>query len=177
MLGRIHVKGIPMNIKRALMLTVAVAAHLAAHADTLPARLTGTWSTSATPETDRAAHNEIYLEADGFGAAVGSAPAVRLANGVDDGTPAPRAVLGFPLRASSDGDALTLHAFPPNSTAAEQAAKAARLTIACRYDPGAAALACTGPDGKAFIMHRHSETVPDDVARVIASVRAQLPTP
>lgn len=170
-----------MKIKRALMLVMMLAttaaAHLAAQADTLPARLTGTWSTSAAPETEREAHNEFYLEADGFGAAVGSAPAVRLAGAVDDGTPGPRAVLGFPLRASSDGDALTLHAFPPNSTADEQAAQAARLTIACRYDTGTAALACTGPDGKSFTMHRHSETVPDDVARVIASIRGQLPKP
>jgi hypothetical protein len=64
-----------------------------------------------------AAHNEFYLEADGFGAAVGSTPAVRLAGAVDDGAPGPRAVIGFPLRASSDGDALTLHAFAPEGTA------------------------------------------------------------
>ena len=166
-----------MYPKRALMLAIAAAVHLAAHADTLPARLTGTWSTSTSPETERAAHNEFYLEADGFGAAVGSAPAVRLAGAVDDRTPGPRAVIGFPLRGSADGDTLTLHPFAPKGTSADQATRAAAIAIACRYDADLVVLTCTGPDGKPFTMQRHSATVPDEVARMIAALRAQASAP
>jgi hypothetical protein len=157
-------------MKRVITLTLAVAWHLAAHADTLPAWLTGTWSTSSTPAHDLDAHNDVHLEADGFGIAVGSTKAVQVPDSAGTTGQTGRVVLGFPVRAAIDGDTLTLTPIVPGEMAA-------RMTLSCRYDAAAPALTCTGPDGVSFHMRRLNDTVDTEVAKMIANFRAQAVQP
>jgi hypothetical protein len=157
-------------MKRALPLTLAIVLHLPAHAtDALPSHLAGVWGTAESLYTGTAAQNFVHLDADGFGFAVGSG-AVRRLEGKDDGKPAPRPVIGFPVRATLAGDTLTLRPYLPGQIDETQAA---RMLISCRYDASAPALTCTGPDGVAMRMRRLADKVDAEVAQQIAAVRAQ----
>src|SRR4051812_37231015 len=82
-------------------------------ADVLPTHIIGTWETGSSLYDGKANQTEFYLLADGFGMAAGStAPAVRT-DGVDDGKPGPRAIIGFPVQASMNGDTLAVRPLLP----------------------------------------------------------------
>jgi len=140
-------------------------------ADTLPDRLAGSWGTSASLFDGDTAQSLLHLAADGYGVMAGSsAPAKPLLDHPDGGH-APRAVIGFPVRATLDGDTLTLQPFAMPGAPAEEAAKAARIALACRYESPGPTLTCMGPDGTTIAMRRLGTTLAPDVAAVIESVR------
>lgn len=154
---------------------LALALHLSARAaDVLPARVTGSWSTAASPEAANGAQTAMHLRADGYGLLVGTAPAKRIA-GVDDGKPLPQIVMGFPVRATLHGDALHLQPFLPKGAPADQAALAARASMTCRYDAPGSTFTCTGPDNTPFVLRREAATLAPDVAGAIAAMKAQAP--
>jgi hypothetical protein len=161
-------------MKRAFALAVAVACHLAAHASPVPAFLTGSWSTSASPNDDRGAHNDLYLEADGYGVIVFSTAAAPIAG--DDKSSA-RVIMGFPLRSTFERVTLTLHPFLPNAKPGENAENLSQAVFTCRYEAVSSTLTCTDPDGKVSAMRRYSEKIPNEVTRMIEAVRAQAGKP
>jgi hypothetical protein len=165
-------------MKRVLTLAIAIALQVSAQAaDVVPAHLTGTWGTAESLYAGTAAQNEMMLQANGFGLIAGSGTAPRRLDGVDDGKPALRAIIGFPVRATVDGDTLTARPFLPAGAPADQAAKLASAVISCRYSAAGPTLTCTGPDGVAFAMHRRSETIPEEAATMIGALAAQSGTP
>lgn len=161
-------------MQRALALVLALACPLAAHgADTLPVHIAGSWGTAASLYAGDSAQNLMHLRADGYGMMAGSAPPAKRLDGDDDGKPAPRAVIGFPVRAALDGDMLTVHPFLPEGASADAAAQAARVAIACRYAAADPTLTCTGPDGTPFVLRRLGATLAPDVAAAIDAVKPQ----
>ena len=143
-------------------------------ADTVPPQLTGTWGTAASLYAGTTGQSQMFLDADGLGMLVGSTgPAHRL-DGVDDGKPGPRALVGFLLHVTVDGNTLTARPFTMNPRDADMMARA-NITLTCRHDPAAATLACTGPNGTTAI-HRQSATVPADVAPMLRQARDKLRT-
>jgi hypothetical protein len=158
-----------------VVFALALALHLSAHAaDMLPAHVTGSWSTAATPDAANGAQTAMHLQADGYGLLIGTAPTKRIA-GVDDGKPLPQIVMGFPVRATLDGDTLRLQPFLPKGAPADQAALAARASMTCRYDAAGATFACTGPDNTPFVLRREAATLAPDVAGAVAAMKAQAP--
>jgi hypothetical protein len=161
-------------MKRTLALALAIAWHMAVHAaDLIPADVAGSWATAASPDAGNMEQSVMYLQADGYGMMAGSTPPAQRMDGVDDGTPGPRAVIGFPVRATLDGATLQLRPFLPRSVPADQAAQAARVVFTCRHDAAGPTLACTVPDGKPFVLHRLGATLPPEAAAMIAVLKAQ----
>lgn len=139
-------------MKRLIPLLLAGACHLAAHAaDTLPAHIAGSWSSAQTV---------MYLQADGDGLMAGSAPPAREADNA-------RAIVGFPVRATLDGDTLLLRPSLPNGAPVEN------VVMTCRYDATAPAFTCTGPDKTPFILRRLGATVPPAATSTLAGLKAQ----
>jgi hypothetical protein len=144
--------------------------HVIANAgEALPAHLTGSWGTGASLYEGGEKQSEMHLRADGFGLLAGSGSAPRRVDGVDDGKPAPRAIIGFPVRAELNGTKLAVHLVLPKGV---QASNAGSMGLACRYEVAGPALICQGPDGEEIKMLRRSETVAVDVLRTIDAVRA-----
>lgn len=137
-------------------------------ADALPRHLTGTWGTAESLYAGATEQTELLLLADGFGAMQGSTPPASRIDGSDDGKPAPRAIIGFPLRATADGDTITAKPFLPSG---QQAAEMARIAISCRYEPAGPTLTCTGPSGVPMVMSRRSDTVAPEAAKMIEALR------
>jgi len=155
-------------------LLLAGACHLAAHAaDTLPAHAAGSWGTAASLQAGDTAQTVMYLQADGYGLLAGSTPPARRMDGADDGKPAPRAIIGFPLRAALDGDTLQLRPFSPQGAPADQAAQVASIVMTCRYDASAPSFTCTGPDKTPIVLRRLGATLPPEAAATIAALKAQ----
>ena len=153
-----------------LAMAMAYACQLSANAaDILPAYLVGTWGTAASLYEGRTGQSQMHLQADGFGVMVGSTPPAIRQDGVDDGQPAPRAIIGFPVRATLEGDVLKAQPFLP----AQMVQQGSAPLIVCRYEAAGPALTCTGPDKVPMPMKRHSATVPPEVASTIAGVRQQ----
>jgi hypothetical protein len=160
-----------MISNRLIPLLLGGAFQLSANAgDVLPPYLTGSWGSAHALFEGTDKQSAIYLPADGVGMIAGSTSALRRADGSDDGKHAPRALMGFPIRAQLDGNTLTAHVFLPGNDA--QARKAAGMTFICRYQPSAPALTCTGPDGVPILMTYHSDVIPEDVLGTLAQVRA-----
>ncbi|SEN61686.1 hypothetical protein SAMN05428959_102626 [Duganella sp. CF517] len=93
----------------ALFLTWPVGAHAT---DVLRRHLTGTWGTAASLHAGATGQTELLLLADGFGVLSGSTPPAVRRDGIDDGKAPPRAIIGFPLRATADGDTITANQLP-----------------------------------------------------------------
>lgn len=140
-------------MKRLIPLLLAGACHLAAHAaDTLPARVAGSWGSAQTV---------MYLQADGDGLMAGSTSS---AAGMDDNA---RPIIGFPVRATLDGDTLLLRPILPKSAQVED------VVMTCRYDAAAPTFTCTGPDKTPFVLHRLGATLPAEATSTIAGLKAQ----
>ncbi|MQA39223.1 hypothetical protein [Rugamonas aquatica] len=144
--------------------------HTAAHAaEGLPAHIAGTWATGASLFEGTAEQAEMYFLADGYGMMAGSASAPRRVDGVDDGKPAPRAIVGWPVTATLDGDTLQVRPLLPKGET-----KGAGAVIPCHREAAEPKLVCTGLDGKQIIMARRSESVPNDVAEMVDAYRKQF---
>jgi hypothetical protein len=142
-------------MKRLIPLLHAGTCHLAAHAaDTLPAHVAGSWGSAQTV---------MYLQADGDGLMAGSASPA--ADADDSGNARP--VVGFPVRATLDGDTLLLRPILPKGAQVEN------VVISCRYDAAAPAFTCTGPDKTPFVLRRLGATLPAEATSTIAGLKAQ----
>ncbi len=140
-------------MKRLIPLLLAGAGHLAAHAaDTLPAHIAGSWSSAQTV---------MYLQADGDGLMAGSTSS---AAGMDGSA---RPIIGFPVRATLDGDTLLLRPVLPKGAQVED------VVMTCRYDAAAPAFTCTGPDKTPFVLSRLGATVPPEATSTLAGLKAQ----
>ncbi|MYM75158.1 hypothetical protein GTP56_23590 [Duganella sp. FT134W] len=85
---------------RILTLLCATLLHLTANAaDVVPAHLTGEWGTGASLYDGKQDQADVYLLPDGLGMMAGSSAPAHRADGVDDGKPGPRALVGFPVHA------------------------------------------------------------------------------
>lgn len=163
-------RGNRMTCRVLLAMAMAYAWQLSANAaDILPAYLVGTWGTAASLYEGTTGQSQMHLQADGFGVMVGSTPPAMRQDGVDDGKPAPRAIVGFPVRATLEGDVLKAQPFLPT----QQGQQGSAPLIVCRYETAGPALICTGPDKVPMPMKRYSATVPAEVASTIASIRRQ----
>lgn len=138
---------------------------LAAADGSLPADMSGTWGTAESLYAGTASQGEMHLQADGFGLFAASSAALRRADGIDDGTPAPRAIIGFLFRSTLDGATLTLSPIRPANQ------PATNLALSCRYEPAGPKMICIGPDGKPIAMRRRSDTVPPEAMKMIATLR------
>ncbi|XLZ70731.1 hypothetical protein ABT364_01835 [Massilia sp. SR12] len=158
-----------MPIQRLSLLLLFCLCHLAASAgNALPPNLTGTWATGASLYEGATSQGELHLFSDGFGLMVGSSPPPKRTDGVDDGKPGPRVIMGFPVRVTQEKDVLLARPFQPGGKEDRELAK---ITIYCHHDASAASLTCKTPDGVALPMKRRSETVPDDVAKTMDTLR------
>lgn len=143
--------------------------HMAAHAgDGLPSHLAGTWGTAASLYEGSIGQSHMYLLEDGRGALLGSTPPGKRADGIDDGKPGPRALIGFPIRTTLDGDSLFAQAISPDGKQAEEYAKA-RFT--CQYSAAQPTLTCKMPRGEELVLSRQSDTVAAEVASMIEALR------
>lgn len=142
-------------MKGALPLTLAIALHLPVQAaDAVPPYLTGVWGMAESSQAGTSAQAFVHLAADGSGFAVGSSP-----------------VMGFPIRATLDGDTLTLLPYWPGKIDETQAA---RQVLNCSYDAFAPALNCTALNGRAIRLQRRADQLDAEMAQQIETVRSQL---
>ena len=163
-------RGNRMTCRVLLAMAMAYACQLSANAaDVLPAYLVGTWGTAASLYEGTTGQSQMHLQADGFGVMVGSTPPAIRQDDVDDGKPAPRAIIGFPVRATVDGDVLTAQPFLRTPHAGQGTAP----PIICHHEAAGPTLTCTGPDKMPMAMQRHSATVPAEIAAMIDGIRQQ----
>jgi hypothetical protein len=139
--------------------------------DALPAHLTGFWCTAESLYAGTVGQTELILADDGYGLFAGSTPPAHRLDGTNDGKPAPRAIIGSPVRVTLNGNMLTAHPFMPGG--GKEAAEVATLIISCRYDAAGPTLTCAGPTGGPFTMRRISETIPAEVAQMLDAIRSQ----
>lgn len=139
-------------------------------AEQVPPHLVGSWGTSESLYVGSGAQNELHLQRDGFGLMAGSTPEASQAGQKSD-KPAPRAVMGFPVRAGVKGDTLSLQPFMPGQ---DQPKELAGLLVTCHYKKTGPTLTCTGPDGVPGVMTRRTAPPSAEVASAIASIRASL---
>ncbi|QJD92476.1 hypothetical protein HH213_21695 [Duganella dendranthematis] len=99
-------------------------------------------------------------------APAGSSAPARRTDGVDDGKPGPRTLIGFPLHARMDGDTLVLHPFLPEGVPGMKA----EFDINCRHAQADQTLTCTWPDNKSILLKRRGDTVPAEVMRMLDQV-------
>ncbi|CAN7572674.1 hypothetical protein [Massilia sp. LjRoot122] len=161
---------------RCLLLALATACHLSAHAaDPVPAHLAGAWGTAESLYAGTVAQYELLLLSDGFGSFTGSTPPMTHTGGPDKGKPAAaRVIMGLPLRAVVDGDVLKAQPFIPRSILrpGDKAPAPEAMTITCRYEAQGQTLSCVGPDRRDIVMKRYSETVPAETAEMLRKIRA-----
>lgn len=154
-----------------LLLLSSSAPLTASAADVLPDYLIGTWGTASSLYDGANKQTEIYLLADGFGMLAGSTPAARRIDGIDDGKPGPRAIIGFPVRTTLDGNALSVRLLLPKE---QQELKKGDLGISCQYESDGPKLVCAGPDGVSMMMNRRSESVAKEIVLNVAEIRASF---
>jgi len=143
--------------------------HVAASAgDVLPSYLTGTWATAASLYEGDEGQSELHLFSDGFGLMAGSTPPAKRAEGVNDGKPGLRALVGFPVRVTLEKDALLARPFSPDES---ENRKLAGGAINCHYDSSGALLTCKGPVGGALKLTRRSEAVPREIEQMLETLR------
>ena len=161
-----------MRRNHAVLLVLAACWHLATSAaDRLPSYLTGTWGTAESLYVGETGQAEVHLAADGVGVVAGSTPPPQRISGVDDGKQPPRAIIGFPVRATLDGASLTLR---PIAIDPRHAADAAQGVITCNVDTAGLTLNCVGPSGPAMVLRRRSAVIDEEAARMLAQLRPLL---
>ncbi len=153
--------------------TVLLACMLAWHgaataADVLPTHLTGSWGTAESLYDGESGQSQMHLDADGYGAMVGSTSRPQRIDGKDDAGPEVRAIIGFPVRATLDGATLTVRVVALDPKDAERARRAGTT---CRYDAVGPTLTCSWPGREPVVMKRLNETVPAEIARMLEQVR------
>lgn len=160
----------PAPGKHIVLLACMLAWHAAVTAaNVLPAHLTGTWGTAESLYDGEAGQSQMHLDADGYGVMVGSTPRPSRLDGKSDEGPGVRAFIGFPLRATLDGNTLAVRVVALDPKDVE---KAHRAETTCRYDILGPTLTCSGPGRKPVVMKRLSETVPAEIVRTLEQVRS-----
>ncbi|WP_139236531.1 hypothetical protein [Rugamonas rubra] len=154
-----------------LLLLSSSAPLAASAADVLPDYLIGTWGTGSSLYDGASQQAEIYLLADGFGMMAGSTAAARRMDGIDDGKPGPRAIIGFPVQATLDRNSLSVRRLLPKE---QQGSKKDGMGISCQYESEGPKLACAGPDGVSMMMTRRSESVAKEIVLNIAEIRTSF---
>ncbi|NYE60876.1 hypothetical protein FHW58_002028 [Duganella sp. 1224] len=156
------------NVSRGRFLALLALLSVSAHAaDVVPPHLVGSWGTGASLYDGNEQQAEIYLWPDGWGLMAGSTAPARRADGVDDGQPAPRALIGWPVRASMEGDMPVLRSFAPPGVPGMKAG----LVIPCRYEAAPATLTCTTPaDNKTLVLKRRSAAVPAEMEKMLDQI-------
>jgi hypothetical protein len=158
-------------LRRVCLLAFCSSMYLTANAaDAVPSHLVGTWGTGASLWLGKGPQTELHLRADGFGVFAGSSAEARRTDRVDDGKPGPRVIMGFPLQATVDGNSLTLLLLATNERDAKEAAS---MTVACSYETEVPTMKCTGKDKVLITMVKRSDVVPDEVMKLIESLRAK----
>ncbi len=143
-----------------------------AAAATLAARWTGSWGSADSLYAGTTEQTELHLAADGVGFMVGSTkPFVRMDGGPTP-QPAPRATIGFGVRATVDGDVLVLAPFLPGQAVTEAMR---RMTVTCRYVDNGPALQCAAPTGTAAVLKRREDAMSAEVVDMIEAIRANAP--
>lgn len=155
--------------KRTGALLLCSSLHLIANAtDVLPAELIGTWGTAASLYEGEVGQSEFYIIDDGYGVAVGSTPPARRKDGKDkEGVPL-RALIGFPFHATLDGDILKLQILMPDKATQKATGEG---SITCNYEPATPTLRCAVPNSSPLVLTRRSDTIPDEMVRMIESIR------
>ncbi len=138
-------------------------------AEQLPPFLTGSWGTSESLYIGAGAQGELHLEPDGIGILAGSSPEGKV-SGKQSNQPARRVIMGFPVRATAEGDTLSLQPFLPSQV---QPKELEGRTVRCRYEKAGPTLTCSGPDGIASDMRRRSAPLSAEIAAMIAAIRAK----
>jgi hypothetical protein len=154
-----------------LLLLSCSAPLTASAADVLPDYVTGTWGTASSLYDGVNKQSGIYLLADGFGVLAGSTPAGRRVDGINDGKPGPRAIIGFPVRATLDGNTLSVRTLLPKD---QRGLKDNGVTIRCQYEPEGPKLVCAGQDGILIGMTRRSESVTEEIVLTIDKIRTSF---
>lgn len=152
-----------------ICLLLATLWHPIVHAaDALPAQWLGTWGTAESLHAGTTGQGELYLAGDGFGVMAGSTSAPVRADGKGDGKPGPRGIIGYPVSATVEGNALKLRPELPGKNGGKLDP---RVFFLCSHAPEGPTLTCTGPDGTATVMKRRSETVSDEPAKLMEDLR------
>jgi hypothetical protein len=154
-----------------LLLLSSSAPLTASAADVLPEYLIGTWGTGSSLYDGASRQTEMYLLADGYGVLAGSTAAPRRIDGIDDGKPGPRAIIGFPVQATLDGNALSVRVLLPKE---QQGSKKVGMGMSCQYESAGPKLVCAGPDGVSTMMARRSESVAEEIVLNIAEFRTSF---
>lgn len=164
-------------MKRALLPALALAWVSSVHAvEPMPRHLTGVWSTAESLYAGSTGQSELVLLEDGSGAIGFSSPPATSTAGPDKGRllPNQRVILGFAFRARVEGEVLVLQPLVKPDGRGEQPPPV-RLT----YRQGADGATLGSPDkaipGEA--LKRRSETVPEQVAGMIAAYLAEASAP
>lgn len=159
-------------MKRTGALLLCSSLHLVANAtDVLPPELAGTWGTAGSLYEGDVGQSEFYILKDGFGIAAGSTPPAKRTDGKGVGEAPLRALIGFPFRAALEGGILKLHILMPENSSRKDMGEG---SFSCSYEPATPALRCTVPNNTPMVLTKRSATVPDEVVRMIESIR---PTP
>ncbi|MGH8856155.1 MAG: hypothetical protein ACREWI_17970 [Telluria sp.] len=166
------------SLRQLVLLALATAwAMPAAAQDVIPSHLTGVWCTAESLFAGADAQQELQLQADGFGMLVGSSkPHIRTDGKPHEGTP-PRVVMGFPLRATLDGNALTAQMFlPPGASVSprDKGPTPEQMKVACSYEAQGETLTCVGMDRVQMVMKRRSETLPAQTVDILKKIQSQL---
>jgi hypothetical protein len=162
-------------VKRALLLGLAVvAANSANAANAIPDHLTGVWGTAESLWAGTVAQFELQLQADGFGMfAVSTKPATRT-DGKDHDGPAPRVIMGLPLRATFEGNVLTAQPFIPPGIrrSGDNAPRPEEMRFSCRYQAESLSMTCSGPKQAEVVVKRRSETLPVQTTELLKQMQA-----
>lgn len=163
----------PFHTKYAQMFAFALAVSwppLASTAEPLPSYITGTWGMDKTPNIDGSRRVDMVLEANGFGALIGSTTQADNMNGSDAEKSVPQSFISMPIKATLQGDILTTRPSDPSGKYAEDAD---HMTLACHYDATGPTLRCADRHGVVIDLQRRSETIAAEVAKMLAVVRSQ----
>jgi hypothetical protein len=159
-------------LKRISLLVLCSAIHLAANAAaTLPENLIGSWGTSASLWIGKGPQAELHLPADGLGLFIGSSHEGQRTDGVSDGKPGPRAVMGFPVQITLDGNTLSLR---PRGFTERDVRELEGIVFNCSYDAAGPILSCVAPDKTRIKMTRRSETISAEAQAMIEKVRDKV---
>jgi hypothetical protein len=161
-------------MKQLSVLVCCGALSLAANAAAiLPENMQGSWGTSASLWIGKGPQAELHLTADGFGLFIGSSHEGTRADGVDNGKSGPRAVMGFPVQATSDGETLSLRA---RGFTERDIKELAGMVISCSHEAEGPTITCIGPgpDKTPIRMTRRGEAMPADIVQMIEKAREKI---
>ncbi|MCC2971336.1 hypothetical protein [Massilia sp. IC2-476] len=164
-------------MKRALIVALALASMVSADAaEQMPTHIAGVWSTAESLYAGTTGQTELYLLRDGTGAIGVSSPAKAATDGPDKGKLKPhvRVIGGFAFRARMEGEVLVLQ---PIVDPGEGGGRASPLRLTYWQTADGPILSSPGNAIPGEAMKRRSDTVPEQIAQMIAGYLAKLSAP